>query len=132
MSIPFPFVLSLKALSFVHQDRSGRQKQSNVVLAVLSEESTDLNSEETKHPLKKHMAQVSTCPSRSKVTYYSSMKFCPEKLDSCERVDKEVVSVRLEPPVHLQHSSFSTQICTHSTVGLNTPLSARILDPQPA
>lgn len=43
--IPFPFVSSLKALSFVHQDR---QKQSNVLLAVLSEESTDLNSEENK------------------------------------------------------------------------------------
>lgn len=69
MSIPFPSISSLKALSFVHQDKSGRQKQSNVVLAVLSEECTDLNGEETKHPLKKHMAQLSTCPSRSKVTH---------------------------------------------------------------
>lgn len=110
MSIPFPFVSNLKALNFVHQDRSCRQKPSNVVLAVLSKEYADLNSEEAKHPLQKHMAQLSTCPSRSNVTYYSSMKFCPEKLDSCERVDKEVVSVRLEPPVYLQHSSFSRQV----------------------
>lgn len=82
-------------MRFVHQDRSSREKHSNVVLAVLNEECADLNREETKHPLKKHMAQLSTCPSRSRVTYYSCMKFGPEKLEGCERVDKEVVSVGL-------------------------------------